>query len=173
MWSVEERKVYDISNVIMNVKWTPDVKVINETPYIKIDKKDPALHKFITGEFKRSKDEWRGNMINVEFMDELAQGRTQACDNAIRELLRNDEENKDDRHKKKKIGERTKAQTKHNLLIPSVTVEVRGHNMKVLFGIKREPVFIELKMENLDYIINNVKSDIAAGKTGLKSKNED
>ena len=148
---------------------------------MELSKWDPALTRLVCGKAKNFKS---GDTCNVRFIDELADIRTQACDVAVRDHLREDlpgfvddvtDEDKAIKRRCKAI-EKRKAKHADSKIVSAVEIIVPAfesfpqHTMNVMYGVKNSNVFFEMNDENIKYVLSRRKCDWDSGRKGRSSR---
>ncbi len=171
----------DIFNRAKLKAWTPKQASDGGVLFMELSKWDPTLTRLVCGKAKNFKS---GNTCNVRFIDELADIRTQACDGAVRDHLREDlpeavdDANDEDKalRRRCKAIEKRKAKPADSKIVSTVEITVPAHEsfpqhtMIVMYGVKNSNVFFEMNDVNIRYVLNRCKWDHDHGRKGRSSR---
>ena len=152
---VVERLV--ITNAFLKHPWVPETKSSGGVTFIKLEKWCRQLCLFVTGKALDLRPGKRQD-INCKFLEELQRLRTVASDKAIAELLQPaaDEEGRKNKRARKARSSDTDIAPSHVVIrLPNVFRGDQLHaerNMKVMFGVKNSPLWIEATAPNLEHI---------------------
>ena len=159
----------------MKGPWCPTTRVVMDTHFFCDDKWDRKLNMFCTGRGLSLKRGRKSN-INCKFIDSLAKLRSEASDIAVAKAYE-DDATEGDQDKKRKKARKAKASDADiappivDIEVPDVhraNVMVDGRRMRVLFGVKNHPVWLELTAENLDYVRHAVLADVENNEVGRR-----
>ena len=159
----------------MKGSWCPTTRVVMDTHFFCVDKWDRKLNMFCIGRGLNLK-RGRTTNINCKFIDSLAKLRSEASDIAVAKAYEDDaDEGAQDKKRKKARKARASdsdiASPIVDIEVPDVhraNVMVAGRRMRVLFGVKNHPVWLELTAENLDYVRHAVLVDIENNERGRR-----
>jgi hypothetical protein len=147
--------------------WVPDQKCVTvddvERTFVQVDRWCSPLIKFCSGSHGR-----QNQALHSVFLDEMQRLRTEASNTALAETLCRAHEAGEggkDVDQKKKI--RKKAKSQDEMIAPSaveIVMNVDGADVKVLvlWGIKNNPVWMELTVQNLDMLKNGITASTAS-----------
>jgi hypothetical protein len=143
-----------IMNDNLKQPWMPESKSVDGMDFICCHKWDRTLSRFATGVAIDLRKFKRNDVLNQSFMEELANRRTLAADEAIRLAF-----STADSPAKPKHGRPRKAKSKDQHMVPPILSldlpAIDGAEslvMRVLFGVKNEAVWVEASDVNLEYI---------------------
>ena len=154
--------------------WTPKQQCVSGVTFMELSKHDPWLVRIVN---QSKRDYKEGVTCNVRFIDELVDLRTDACNQAVRDQLREGLDGPD-REVKKRMRQidKRKAKKSESTIVPSVTVIIPAahglaqYEMHVLYGIKLQNVFFEMTVGNIQYVLRRCKLDLIAGRKGRSSR---
>lgn len=151
--------------------WTPhQVYFPNSDRYfMEIDKWSSHWTKMCC---KKRKDHEAKVTCNVQFIDELEELRTQACDNVVRDAMRPSPTPDAEPAKKPR-----KARMQDAVIAPDfVQIDIPGfehfppRQMMVAFGVKRQSVYVEMTLENIKYCVLRCEHDFKNGRRGRERR---
>ena len=148
--------------------------------FVQLDKWERGFVKFVTGKSLTWKSKTQeANNVNCKFLDTLQQLRTRAANKAFNDAIAANEDGGDDEPKPKKPRQRKANRddeaviddTVLTLQLPELigdtsNVLANSVTMKVLWGVKNDVVWVELKEENLNYIRQGIMQSLARGEVG-------
>ena len=146
-----------ITNDFLKHPWVPETKSSGGLTFIKLDKWCRQLCLFVTGKGLDLRQGKRQD-INCKFLEELQRLRTVASDKAIAELLQpaSEEEGRKNKRARKARSSDTDIAPSHVVVrLPNVFRGDQlhpGRNVKVMFGVKNSPIWIEATAPNLEHI---------------------
>ncbi len=156
----------EINNIKGFKHWVPNQVHVQGAHFMEVYKFDRQLTRFALN--KQMNFEAKVT-CNVKFIDEFQKLRTDASDRNVRDALRECTENESSlrrlNKRKTKSSDKAIASEIVSITIPAFE-ELPEKTMRVLWGVKKEPVFMELTKENLDYVVTRVKMDFDAGRMG-------
>ena len=154
--------------------WCPQQVEVDGKNFMRISKRDHALGRICSA--GNNKIIGKRVDVNVAFIDDLQRLRTDSCTNEVKEVLL---ACADDRGKEaiKLKRRRVKKSDKHlcpehvRIVCPSYTLrtgqELASLPMMVLFGVRRNAVYVEITEDNLEYITARITDDLALGRNGI------
>jgi hypothetical protein len=155
--------------------WCPQQVDVDGLSFMRISKRDHALGR-VCNAAGDNKTIGKRVDVNVAFIDELQRLRTDACTVALKDVLMSCADNQEKEAAKLK-RRRVKNADKHlcpahiRVVCPSFTLkngqELHSVPMKVLFGVGRNAVYVEINDINLEYIIARIEDDLATGRNGI------
>ena len=168
----------------MGQPWVPETKEVDDRVFIRLHKWDRGLYRFAIG---RSLC-FKGDHENIGLVDDLCVRRNRACDELYRQL-REEEDDVGDAagpsNKKPRKGYIRKSRASDCAFLPkTVTIKLPDaqhddgrvlHGHECLFltdGIRTSNVFVELTVENLDYIHQFVSLSGNRGRSRKKRARE-
>ena len=147
--------------------------------FVQLDKWERGFVKFVTGKGLTFKTEdHEANNVNCKFLDTLQKLRTRAANKAFSDAIAANENGDDDEPKHKKPrrnahrdDEAIIDDTVLTLQLPELVnddgaVIANSVTLKVLWGVKNDVVWIELKEDNLQYIRHGILQSLARGEVG-------
>ena len=148
--------------------------------FVQLDKWERGFVKFVTGKPLTFKSEIQeANNVNCKFLDTLQRLRTRAANKAFSDAIAANEDGGDDEPKPKKPRQRQAKRddeaviddTVLTLQLPELVgdggnVIANSVTLKVLWGVKNDVVWIELKEDNLQYIRQGILQSLARGEVG-------
>ncbi|CAE7357935.1 unnamed protein product [Symbiodinium sp. CCMP2592] len=140
--------------------WQPAVQVVSGCNYIKLNKWDRDLTLFVTGKGLRLHSGKEHN-INRQWFSTVAELRKEACQESLKRVIKEAAEAEGT-----PIPQKIRAATQQDEYLAGRTVQVLApavqnadgdevhaeHQMRMLWGIKGEQLWVELTTENLNYV---------------------
>ena len=167
-----------VTNAYLKQPWCPDTKEVDGMHFFMVDKWDRRLTVFCTGKGLNLKKGQKAD-INCRFIDDLQKLRSVAADEAVARAYQVEEDGEGTRAKKKfrkaKISDSDIADKVVEIEGPSLQraeTVIPGMVMKVLFGIKNHPLWLELTSDNLEYIRHGVLASLEVNAVGRKWKDK-
>lgn len=176
---VPERKCFVNVVGIKGFKgWVPDQVCVDDKHYMKISKRDRGLGR-CAGHGRGLVTTKKGRHdMNVAFIDMMEKMRTDACDAVVRDALKPDDDREKqsfkEKRRKAKHGDVQIAPSSVNIMLPAFRISddelLSAVTMEVLFGVKNNPVYVEMTAENIKYITARIHYDMMHGIRGRHAK---
>jgi hypothetical protein len=147
--------------------WVPDVKDVNGIRFICLSKWCRSFVHFTTGkalDFRKHKS----FSANVEFFDKLVQARKRAAASAITDSLTDldvDAPTDGRRTKKRKVTWQELCSSEM-MGPPFVTINIDGHEMRVLSELRSSFLWVEFSESNLAFIRQGVEDALGSQSAG-------
>ena len=165
-----------VTNSHLKHPWCPDTILVDGLHFLRIDKWDRKLNVFCTGKGLNLNPGRKSN-INYKFLEDMQRLRTQACDNALVHAYHSgDDERPLKKMRKARMSDRDVAGHVVEIVCPDLHRAghvISGLTMKALFGVKNNPLWIELSAQNLEYIRNGVLMSIEQHELGRRWRSGD
>ena len=153
---VTKRSVISNENVRM---WVPETTVVQGIEFLEISKWDRKLTQFCLGR-KMLLVPGSTQHINVSFIENLQSLRTKQCVAAVQLVLAEDARCAGrKRQRAAKGSDGALVDRIHHIVVPQIICPgfvVDAMEMKVLYGVKNNTLWVEMTPQNLDYIRHGV-----------------
>ena len=138
--------------------WYPEVCVVNDIPFVQISRFNRDLTRFVTGKALDLRKD-KGHTIGGAFIDKIMELRNKASHNAFAEVTQNPEEaecHPRKRPRKAKKSDSLLAPAWVSIVFPS-TAQFEEGEVKCLWGVGRNPLWIEMQSGVLDHLKDGIK----------------
>lgn len=146
--------------------WIPDSKVVDGIEFVELNQWDRKFFRFCTGKFLTFR-KGQGHMAHTKFYDYLLERRTTTSRDAFEAARRRLQEAAEGGAppRKKKIRACRMSDAAVSGEIVACDLDYRGDviNMKMLFGIRNQRLWVEASAANMQYVANGINHDWMAG----------
>jgi hypothetical protein len=163
--------------------WCAHTKTVTfngeDVVFVQLDKWDRGFVKFVTGKpltWQSESGAGDANNVNCKFLDTMQQLRTRAANKAFSDAIAAHEDDDDNpkKPKQRKANRDDEAVVDDQVLtlqLPELVgdagrVLANSVTLKVLWGVKNDVVWVELKEDNLNYIRHGIVQSLARGEVG-------
>ena len=152
------QQVFAVSGAGLRKPWLPTTKVVDGVTYIKLDKWDRGLCMYVTGKALQLKSTKNLHHVNVPGFQDLLDKRQAACNSLLHRQMQEAAEQAGEELKKvRRAREEDKfiAGSSVFLDLPAMNYEqhtVPATRMQVLWSVKQPENWMELSVENLNYV---------------------
>jgi hypothetical protein len=153
--------------------WTPRTQMVNGGPFVKLDCKDRACFRFLTGTTLHFGSKYENTKYLLDFWQYLVRARSDASQTAFENMHKDLQDESEaagcadggGRRKRQRIR---KARMDDAMVAGRVVELHLAHNdvdhcLKALFGIKKSDLWIEATAANLEFVAAAMKADYEAG----------
>ncbi len=130
--------------------WVPKTETVDGLVFMMLNKWDRKFIKFCGGTLRFGRGSPQG--MNYSFLDRLVRLRTEASDVAFRDAVQVPRPDPDDPRPTRRRRVRRARAADVAIAGRVVTIQHTGRVMKVLFGVRRTPLWIEATPGNLEYV---------------------
>lgn len=152
--------------------WTPRTQMVNGTAFVKLDCKDRACFRFLTGRSLHFGSKYENTKYLLDFWQYLVRARSDASQAAFENVhreLQDPEEAAAGGNGRRRQRQRIRRARMDDAMVAGRVVELHlahndnDHCLKALFGVKKSDLWVEASAESLEFVAAAMKADYEAG----------